>query len=77
MAETSQIQNDNNNSPNKLNNKVVENVTDETPTEPTKYTWKKSLTDSFDENRSDTENINRIQSFTGYHLQFNTWKKEK
>lgn len=39
-----------------------------------KFAWKESLTDKFQEN--ETENANRVQSFTGYHMQFKTWKKE-
>ena len=43
--------------------------------EHSKFAWKESLTDKFDENNTEPDNVNRVQSFTGYHLQFKTWKK--
>lgn len=45
------------------------------PKKHSKFAWKESLTDKFDENNTEPDNVNRIQSFTGYHLQFKTWKK--
>lgn len=45
------------------------------PKEHSKFAWKESLTDKFDENNTEPDNVNRVQSFTGYHLQFKTWKK--
>lgn len=75
MSDTPSIQNDSKNSENKLDTLKGETPTEQPSTESKKHTWKESVTDKFDEN-TNTENINRIQSFTGYHLQFKTWKKD-
>lgn len=76
MSENQLNQNDSNNSESKIDTIAGETVTEQPSIESNENTWKESLTDKFDES-TDTENMNKIQSFTGYHLQFKTWKKEK
>lgn len=76
MSETQLNQNDSNKFESKVDTSVGESAAEQPSTQSNKHAWKESLTDKFDENIN-MENINRIQSFTGYHLQFKTWKKEK